>query len=138
VLKEENDIRCNKLLLLSNVFNIFSKVMKTISKDALIVASRQELIDTVLSQVALIDKQQSELQELKFQPDWFKRQVFGTRSEKFIPSDDLQEALDLGIVKETSPEVPAKVITYEKNQRNTKPAHVVAICRRIFPSKMLL
>lgn len=100
--------------------------MKTITKDALIVASRQELIDTALSQATLNEKLQSELQELKFKLEWFKRQIFGTKSERFIPSDDLQEALDLGIVKdeETSSEAPAKVITYEKKTKEAqKPAH---------------
>jgi len=101
--------------------------MKTITKDSLIIASRQELIDTILSQASLNEKLQSELQELKFRLEWFKRQVFGTKSERFIPSDDLQEALDLGIVKneETrSSEAPAKVITYEKKTKEKqKVAH---------------
>jgi hypothetical protein len=60
----------------------------------------------------------SEHQEIKFQLDWLKRQVFGTKSEKFIPSDDLQEALDLGVVKndEEKTDAPAKIVSYEKKQ----------------------
>jgi transposase len=100
--------------------------MKTISKDALIVAPRQELINTIESQAAVIDKQQSELQEIKFQLDWLKRQVFGTKSEKHISTDDLQEALVLGVVKNEEPEPaePAKLISYEKKAAVTpKPGH---------------
>jgi len=96
--------------------------MKTVTKDSLTVASRQELIDTVLSLTAHIDKLQNELQELKFQYDWLKRQIFGTKSERIIPSDDLQEALELNIVKDevTVSEKPAQVITYEKKSRVVK------------------
>lgn len=100
--------------------------MKTISKDALIIAPRQELIDTVLSQAELNATLQSEVQELKFQLDWFKRQVFGAKSEKFMQPDDLQEALELGVVENeaNTSETPAKVITYEKKPKETpKPAH---------------
>jgi hypothetical protein len=42
--------------------------MKKLSKDALIVAPRQELIDTIMSLQASVD-------EMSFQIDWFKRQV---------------------------------------------------------------
>jgi hypothetical protein len=96
--------------------------MKTVTKGSLIVASRQELIDTVLSLTAHIDKLQNELLELKFQYDWLKRQIFGTKSERIIPSDDLQEALELNIVKDevTVSEKPAQVITYEKKSRVVK------------------
>jgi transposase len=34
------------------------------------------------------------------QLDWFKRQIFGAKSERFLPSDDLQMALEIGAVKQ--------------------------------------
>jgi|AGTN01.2.fsa_nt_gi Transposase and inactivated derivatives len=90
--------------------------MNTISKDALIVASRQELIDIIIQQASVIEKHQCQIQELQFQLDWFKRQVFGSKSEQFIPDDDLQEALDLGVIKndETKNDTAPTKITYEK------------------------
>jgi len=65
--------------------------MKQPTKDALLVASRQELTDTVLSL-------QSKVEELSFQLEWFKRQIFGTKSERFVADDDMQVALELDIV----------------------------------------
>jgi transposase len=71
--------------------------MKTISKDMLIVASRQELIDIILAQQEQIEKLTNTVTELTMKMDWLNRQVFGAKSERYIPSDDLQMALELGI-----------------------------------------
>ncbi len=48
--------------------------------------------------------------------------MFGTKSEKLILSDNLQESFDLSVIKNegTSPKVPAKDIIYEKNKGKTK------------------
>jgi transposase len=86
--------------------------MKTLSQDALIVASRQELIDTIVSQ-------QSQIQEIKFQLEWFKRQMFGSKSEKFIPDDDLQTMLELGLEKQTDQKTVTEEITYNRKKANT-------------------
>jgi transposase len=71
--------------------------MKPLSKDALIVAPRQNLIDTITAQSAQIETLQMRLQEVEFSLLWFQRQVFGTKSERFIPNDS-QLSLDLGVV----------------------------------------
>jgi len=63
--------------------------MKTLSKDALLIAPRQELIDT-------IEQLRMRLQEVEFTLAWFQRQVFGTKSERFVPNDS-QLSLDLGV-----------------------------------------
>jgi transposase len=65
--------------------------MKQPTRDTLLVASRQELTDTVLSL-------QSKVEELSFQLEWLKRQIFGTKSERFVADDDMQVALELDIV----------------------------------------
>ncbi len=70
--------------------------MKTLSKDALLVAPRQELVDTITAQNSAIETLQTRLQEVEFSLAWFQRQIFGTKSERFIP-DDSQLSLDLGI-----------------------------------------
>ena len=37
------------------------------------------------------------IEELEFQLDWLQRQVFSAESERFLPSSDVQMALDLGV-----------------------------------------
>lgn len=103
--------------------------MKTLSTDALIVASRQELIDLIQSQAALIAQLQTTVTELTFKVDWFKRQIFGTKSERFISSDDMQEALDLKIIENEKPDTVPEVtkISYNRESNSLsselKPGH---------------
>jgi transposase len=89
--------------------------MKKATPDNLIVASRQELIN-------LITQQSDKITELSMQLDWFKRQIFGAKSERFIPSDDLQMALELGAVRqeEIAAEATGKTVSYTRN--NPKPS----------------
>lgn len=91
--------------------------MKTLSQDALIVASRQELIDTITTQQTQIEQQESRIQEIEFQLEWFKRQVFGSKSEKFVPDDDMQTMLALGITK-PAPAIKTETVSYTR-QKNT-------------------
>lgn len=72
--------------------------MTAFTKDSLLVASRQQLIDIILEQASQIDKLSNDITELKMKFEWLQRQMFGTKSERFIPSADLQTALDLGVV----------------------------------------
>jgi transposase len=71
--------------------------MKPLSTDALIIAPRQELIDTIISLRARVEQLEAQVQEVQFSLEWFKKQIFGTKSERFIPSSDLQVSLDLGV-----------------------------------------
>ena len=69
--------------------------------------------------------------ELRHQLEWLKRQVFGQKTERYIPSDDNQLTLALGVPEN---DLPAKTetITYDrkKPQNNTPhgreeiPAHL--------------
>jgi transposase len=87
--------------------------MTEISKDTLLLAPRQHLIDTIMSQ-------QQQLQELDFQLQWFKRQVFGTKSERFVADEELQTALELG-VKPPQPPVPqTQKVSYERHSQDPK------------------
>lgn len=94
--------------------------MKTLSQDALIVAPRQELVNTILSMKAEIEKLQGRLTEVEFQFEWYKRQMFGQKTERFIPSNDLQTQLELGT--ESNPPVVAKTqtVSYERTQQKTE------------------
>jgi hypothetical protein len=67
--------------------------MKTMTDEALIIAPRQELIDMLKSQTSAIDQLNNVFTTLTMQLDWLKRQVFGTKSERFIPAGDQQMAL---------------------------------------------
>ena len=79
--------------------------MKQLTNDALVVAPRQQLIDTILEQQKTTMSLQSTIEELQYKLEWFQRQVFGTKSERFIPDDELQIALDLGIEPKTAVEI---------------------------------
>lgn len=99
--------------------------MKTFTHDSLLVASRQELIDIIMGQSTRIDALSNEMTELSMKLEWFKRQVFGSKSERFIPSDDLQMAMDLGVVNQKELDHAAKEtpVTYtRKKSSGTLPA----------------
>lgn len=108
--------------------------MKTLTQDALLVASRQELITTIIEQHAENQKLQSDLQEVKFQLEWFKRQVFGAKSERFIPDDDQQTLLELGIENPIEKPAAPQQISYErrKNAKEAPQGH----CRGTMPSHL--
>jgi transposase len=93
--------------------------MKTLTTDAMIVAPRQELIDMIKYQASAIEQLKNNITELTMQLDWLKRQVFGTKSERFIASGDQQMALDLGIVKKEDFETPieTKTVTYDRTSK---------------------
>jgi transposase len=57
------------------------------------------------------------------QLDWFKRQVFGAKSERFISSDDLQMAIELNIAKkeDLDRQVAEVSVSYTKKNNTTKP-----------------
>ena len=103
--------------------------MKTLSNNALIVASRQELIDLIQSQATLISQLQATVTELTIKVEWFNRQIFGSKSERFISSDDMQDALDLKIVNKRDVEsIPEKkTISYDRDSKPSssepKPGH---------------
>lgn len=106
---------------------IFSQDMETLSKDALLVASRQELLDIIHAFQAQNLQLQSRLAEVEFHAEWLKRQLFGSKSERFIPDDDVQTMLDLGIVKNNEQQpVETQRITYDRplsSSGNNKPGH---------------
>jgi hypothetical protein len=119
----------NNCLTPTNLSSIFSKYMKTLIKDALVIASRQELIDQIQSMTAQIELFQNTISEMNFQIDWFKRQIFGAKSERFIPSDDSQAALELDIVNKDEIDAIAEstTITYKRDSKPSnaepKPGH---------------
>ena len=96
--------------------------MKTFTKDSLVVASRQELIDIILDQALQNDALSNKITGLSVQLEWLKRQIFGSKSERFVDPDDLQTALDLGITPAAAENAPATTaISYErKNNVGTK------------------
>lgn len=96
--------------------------MKTFTNDRLIVASRQELIDIITGQSSRIDALSNEVTELSMKLEWFKRQIFGAKSERFMPADDLQMAMELGVVnkEEVDDTAQSTPITYHRksNKKN--------------------
>jgi transposase len=106
--------------------SIFSQVMKTYTPDSLIIASRQDLIDIISDQalqLASTSEQLAKLSdnitELKMQLDWLKRQIFGTKSERFLPADDLQEALQLNILnkEDVNAGTETKTVSYRRDSK---------------------
>lgn len=95
--------------------------MNSFTKDSLVVASRQELIDIILDQASQIDKLTNTITEHSVQLEWLKRQIFGSKSERFVDPDDLQTALELGIA-DTTGNRPAEIttVTYERKKHAGK------------------
>jgi len=83
------------------------------------------------------------LSDLTQQHEWLKRQVFGQKSERFIPIEDAQCALPLEGVSETQPPVPeTQTITYSRKNPNANktphgrdeiPAHIPRVIINIEP-----
>jgi transposase len=85
--------------------------METLSKDALLVAPRQGLLDTIRLLESKNLQLQSRLAEVEFNLEWFKRQMFGKKSERFTSDDETQTMLDLGVIEKTDiPETTQKII----------------------------
>jgi len=100
--------------------------MKTFTKDSLIVASRQQLVDIIIEQKKQNDELSNKLSEVNMQIDWLKRQVFGAKSERFFPSSDLQTALDLGIANQSDiDDNSTESISYDRKKAGAekKPVH---------------
>jgi len=100
--------------------------MKTLTKDAVFVATRQELIDQVLALQDRLQSQSSKMEELEFQLEYLRRQIFGRKSERYIPSDDLQMMLDLGIEPGNDQEAEKEHVAYERHKpshKGKKPGH---------------
>jgi len=133
--------------------------MKTYTPDSLIVASRQELVNIILDQalqnkklaeqnnalskdnkelISRIDALTNLITELSMQLEWFKRQVFGTKSEKLIPSDDLQMALELGVVNaaEINGEINKTVGGYTRSSKTDEKKPVVGHGRGTMPTHL--
>ena len=130
--------------------------------DSLIIKSRQELLAIIAEQSAYIEKLQGAIAAQKKEIDtltneakassiqnyWLRRQVFGTKSERIIPSDDLQIALELNVISkaelETNEAEAGKIVsfTYKKKDRKgtikghgrgVMPSHLPIIDRVVLP-----
>ena len=111
--------------------------MTTFTKDSLIVASRQQLIDIILEQKRQNDELSGKLSEVNMQLDWLKRQVFGAKSERFFPSSDLQTALDLGIAdKDDVDDTPTESITYDRRKNSSEKKPVQGHGRGTMPTHL--
>ena len=51
--------------------------------------------------------------ELRQQLEWLKRQVFGQKTERYIPSDESQTSLELAVPKKVLP-VKTEIVTYQR------------------------
>lgn len=88
--------------------------METLSKDALLVAPRQKLIDAIQTQQSEITQLQSRLAAIEFNLEWFKRQMFGKKSERFASDDETQTMLDLGVIEKNDIPETTQKITYDR------------------------
>ena len=88
-------------------------------------ASREELVKACLSfqkqtatQTAKIDKLESKVSYLTYALEWFRRQVFGRKSEKLIPQCSKQ--ISFLEVPEESPSETTTIKEYERTSRKHK------------------
>lgn len=68
--------------------------------------SAAELLGVVTSQARTISTQSEQIAALKHQLEWFKRQIFGAKSERFAPAPDPMQ-LYLGEIVGTTPQAVA-------------------------------
>lgn len=118
--------------------------MKTLTKDQLFLAPRQQLVDSILEQQQHIESLQTSMQELQFQLDYLRRQVFGQKTERFVPDEDLQTALELGIDVTPFQNDKTEEIKYTRKKkkekasghgRGTMPTHLPIINKTIEPEE---
>jgi transposase len=100
-----------------------------LTKDALLLAPRQQLIDAVLSL-------QQHLQQVEFQLQWFQRQIFGTKSERFISDDNAQTMLDLGIVPPQETQTHKQHVAYDRQVAGAQKKDVVGHGRGPMPTHL--
>ena len=82
--------------------------------------SHTELVDLVMKQSSLLEKQASEITDLKTQLKWFQNQIFGRKSERRLAGDSKYVQLTLGsLLEEETP--PAPTETVKEYQRRIKP-----------------
>jgi transposase len=81
-------------------------------------ASREELVDTILTQHA----QLQELGELRHRLAWLERQLFGQKSERFAANDE-QLTLDLGEQQSSEPPSRTQRISYERRSSRKQEGH---------------
>ena len=79
------------------------------------VANREELINEN-------NRLESELAAARHRIEWFKRQMFGSTSERFVP-DDSQISLDLGVAPSETERTTTKTITYDRTTKTPTVGH---------------
>ena len=78
-----------------------------------------EAIEALLTENAALKDQ---VKELRQQLEWLKRQVFGQKNERYIPSDDNQTSLALGVPESDLPE-KIETVTYDRKKPQNHTPH---------------
>lgn len=83
-----------------------------------------------------------QLADITEQHDWLKRQIFGQKSERVVPTTDAQVTLDLGNIPATQSPEETETITYTRKSPNANktphgrediPAHIPRVIIPIVP-----
>jgi transposase len=92
-----------------------------VGREALVHASRDELIERVLAADAEMQTVRTRLEEVEAQLRWFQRQLFGAKSERRLVPDPSQLSLGEGLVEPTEPrEVGTTVRAHVRRPRPPK------------------
>jgi len=70
--------------------------------------------------------------ELRQQLEWLKRQVFGQKTERYIPADENQTSLALDVPESDLPEKQKRLLTTVRSRR-TIPRMAARTSLSIFP-----
>ena len=84
-------------------------------------ASHDQLVDLVLASQEQLATSQERLDEVERQLSWFKKQLFGAKSERRIVYGDPADQLSLGESLEPPAEPPAESTTVRSHQRHRRP-----------------
>ena len=73
---------------------------------------------------------EAQVTELTRQLDWFKRQLFGAKSEKRLPADGAEQPLLTGLLDESLPDPvapePTETVSYQRRKTKGRPEGSVA------------
>lgn len=106
----------------------------------------EQIIREKDQQIAVLEQEKFQLEgenaRIKEELAWFRRQIFGQKRERFVPSDPAQLQMNLGVQSSDSSAAELEQISYQRRKKKTKakpsgrkpwPADLPRLVIEIFP-----
>ena len=78
-----------------------------------------EAIELIITENVALKEENA---DLRHQLEWLKRQVFGQKTERYIPADESQTSLELGVAEKVFAE-KTETVTYERKKPQNQTPH---------------